>query len=244
MARLVSTVIITSIVAAQLFGCHTKGVDKKVVEQALSGKAGANIPQDRVRDAGEQAIPLIFDEVRDTPDEMIPYRASLLVDGMTAMHTADRSAPYIRKVLADRQEPERIRVLAAEMLGFYWESPEPQRALIEHAKHDTSEAVRVQCIVSLGGLTLSKLPRSNGCIVDQQVQQVFAEAMKDKSTKIREQTCDSVAVVGSEALYEGVELAWCRQLLIQGKHDKEYVVRKAAVDGLFVLESIRQKNRR
>lgn len=219
-------------------GCQP-GISRRTVEQAMSGRAGANTARDRVSRAGEKAIPLIFDVVRDSTDELVPQRALLLIMGMVSLHTADPSAPYIRKILANQQEPERIRVLAADMLSEYSESPEPLRALIEHARRDPLEAVRVQCIASLGGLALSQVAGSKS--VDRDVQQLFTASIQDKSTKVREQTCGAAIVVAREALYEGIELAWCRQILIQGKHDKEYVVRKAALDGLFILESIRRK---
>jgi len=233
-------VAVLLVLVAFNYGCQP-GVSRRTAEQAMSGKAGANIPMDKVSRAGEKAIPLIFDVVRDTTDEMVPQRALLLIMGMAALHTADPSAPYIREALADQQEPERIRALAADMLSEYSESPEPQRALVKHARRDPSEAVRVQCIASLGGLTLSQLAGSKA--VDRDVQQLFTASIQDKSTKVREQTCGCVTVVAREALYEGVELAWCRQLLLQGKRDREYAVRRAAVDGLFILDSIRQKNR-
>lgn len=226
---------------ALTYGCQA-GVSRRVVEQAMSGKAGANIPAERVKKAGEQAIPLIFDVVRDSSDEMVPDRALLIMVGMTAMHTANPSAPYIREVLADRREPERVRILAAEMLGFYWESPEPQTALIDYAKSDTSEAVRVQCIASLGGLTADGFLGGKVRTVNSEIKQAFVDAMKDSSADIRRQTCESVDGIARQALYSGIELNWCKQLLIKGKKDKDYRVRRAAVDGLFVLESIRHRS--
>lgn len=223
-------------------GCQA-GISRRVVEQAMSGKAGANVPADTVKKAGEQAIPTIFEVVRDSSDEMVPDRALLIMVGMTAMHTADPCAPFIRKVLADAKEPERIRVLAAKMLSLYWEAPEPERALISHARSDASEAVRIQCVASSGGLMLWKLPRTKDGAVDGPVRQLLADVLQDKSTKVREQACNTVAVIASEALYEGTELDWCRRLLVQAKQDKDYRVRKAAVEGLFVLESIRKTSR-
>jgi hypothetical protein len=247
MARFLSWIVWASIVAFQLLGCQDGKVSKKVVERAMSGEAGINVEQHQVEAVGEPAIPVIFEVLRDHSDEQLYdvhfTDAQMIIIGMVSMGTADPSAPYIRKVLADQKESEKVRITAAEMLVGFDKSPEPRRALIDRIKHDTSEEVRVMCIGSLGGITVHKFCRSKTWHVDPDVQQTFSLTIKDKSAKIRKQTCDSVAGIASETLYEGVELAWCRRLLIQGKHDKEYVVRKAAVDDLFVLDSIRQKNR-
>ncbi len=127
-------------------------VDPLVVRRALSEFPAECLEYNVVRDTGgDEAIPLIFDELRIHPDREWRYAAWQLVADMRAgpplpdRVPMDASAPYLRKVLTDTNEKPAIRRTSALMLTWFGDSPEVKKALEQSARSDASPSIRKAC---------------------------------------------------------------------------------------------------
>ncbi|MCE5198938.1 MAG: HEAT repeat domain-containing protein [Armatimonadota bacterium] len=105
-------------------------VSANLVKQALSPGNASVRARVEVAAAGDEAIPLIFDEMRSrSRDPYALYGGLSIVRQMAESGKADSSAPYIRKVLLDASEPDRIRTQAVLMLYWFWKSDEVRQAV-------------------------------------------------------------------------------------------------------------------
>ena len=243
MSRVWAWVVAVSIMAVLLPGCQAKGLDRSVVERGLAGGAGSNLDRDQIRATGEAAIPMVFDELRAHPGETQLHMTITTLSGMAADGLVDPKAPHLRAVVENTKERESIRRAAAIILGWYGECPEIERALMGRIRHDGSAAVRSACLAALSTRITFRGERAKSWTVNPEAVELFAKGIADKSAEVRKQACASIGCVAVGAIEGGVNLKWCRQLLIRARRDPEYRIRKEAVDMLFWLDQEKRKNK-
>ena len=103
----------------------------------------------RARFDGNSRVKVIFELLRKQPQmgEIV-----FLSEMSNLIGSVDPAKPYFRSVLADRKEPDRVRLAAVEALGWgYGLYKVVQTALIRAAEDDPSPEVRAAAVATLAG---------------------------------------------------------------------------------------------
>ncbi|MEN6582435.1 MAG: hypothetical protein ABFD54_08285 [Armatimonadota bacterium] len=232
----VLTLLFCGIVCASFTGCEYPGATRRAIRNDLSGNAVSVHDQVLLRKLGEDSIPVVYDEIQRSPSDLRVYQGDNLLIGIVVGGKADPSAPYIRSILDDGRQPRDLRLVSADVLGWYPGSHAVWNALIAHAKHDADITVRARCINSFGLWYCGSLARHRISPTDFTTQRELAGLLHDESATIRKSAYEAIVIVGLERLREGVDTAtWAESILRVGLKDKSKPVRKAALEGLAAI---------
>lgn len=212
----------------------------RIVRTALSFTSPDSVEAfAHLRRMGERAVPLVFDAVRARPSRLDEGKAAL--QSMADDGWIDPNVPYVRRVLMNKRENERVRKMASAVL-VYTESSAASLALADCAVSDSSPIIRATCTRALAQQACESLRYKDGSHIHPIVTEVLRRAAQDHDPLVRYAACDATGELALSAEQHKISLPWTRSLLEQCLGDPDLQVRTRARHRLFPnCEEVDQK---
>lgn len=243
MRRTTIGILLTALVLAAGFSVYQTAYwfwARRIVRTALSYTSPeCVVALARVRRMGDTAVPLIFEEVRAHPSRLDEGKAAL--QSMADDGWIDPNVPYVRRVLMNKRENERVRKMASAVL-VYTESSAASLALADCAVSDSSPIIRAACTRALAQQACESLRYRDGSHIHPIVTEVLRRAAQDHDPLVRYAACDATGELALSAEQHKISLPWTRSLLEQCLGDPDLQVRTRARHRLFPnCEEVDQK---